>query len=62
MKEGESADIFTDPIYYGSKAFRLSSSNLFPGEFITGTGFGCGMPDGYGINYAIAKDKVKLAN
>jgi carnitine O-acetyltransferase len=60
MKPGESSEIYNDPIYGKAKWFRLSTSNLFPGKFLVGTGFGAGVPDGYGMNYMLNKDCVKM--
>jgi carnitine O-acetyltransferase len=61
LKPGEAVPgIFKDPIYSGSKNFRLSTSNLFPGENIVGTGFGSVVPDGYGMNYKIHKNKILM--
>nr|KAJ3423289.1 hypothetical protein HK105_006666 [Polyrhizophydium stewartii] len=52
--------MFTDPAYAESMTFRLSTSNMSPGELFYG-GFGPVVHDGYGINYAIAKDSLKFS-
>ncbi|ORZ31786.1 acyltransferase ChoActase/COT/CPT [Catenaria anguillulae PL171] len=45
--------LFADPAYARSQAWRLSTSGLSPRSYqnLYGTGFGCVVPDGYGINY-----------
>jgi carnitine O-acetyltransferase len=40
--------------------FRLSTSGLSSGDLYNGTGFGCVVPDGYGVNYCIGKKKIKM--
>ncbi|TPX34106.1 hypothetical protein SeMB42_g07377 [Synchytrium endobioticum] len=59
LRPGESAEIFNDPAYAKSQNFRLSTSGLFPGENILGTGFGAVCEDGYGINYMVAPKVIK---
>ncbi|TPX30708.1 hypothetical protein SmJEL517_g05790 [Synchytrium microbalum] len=59
MQEGESAAIFKDPAYSKSNDFRLSTSGLFPGERMLGSGFGAVCEDGYGINYMVAPKLIK---
>lgn len=39
LKEGEKASLFTDPAYLQSMNFKLSSSNVSPGDYFYG-GFG----------------------
>ncbi|TPX71179.1 hypothetical protein SpCBS45565_g01373 [Spizellomyces sp. 'palustris'] len=60
MKDGESAEIFKDPAYGKSSYWQLSTSGLFPGDRILGTGFGAVYPDGYGMNYMIASKVIKI--
>lgn len=60
MQEGEKSDLYTDKIYGASKWFRLSTSNLFPGKFLVGTGFGAGTPDGYGMNYMLHDGCIRM--
>lgn len=60
MKEGESAAMFADPIFKESTSFRLSTSQLFPTRFISATGFGAVVPDGYGMNYIFENDIIKI--
>ncbi|KAI8925851.1 Choline/Carnitine o-acyltransferase-domain-containing protein [Entophlyctis helioformis] len=62
LKDEEKAlpSLFTDPAYIKSMTFRLSTSNMSPGDFFYG-GFGPVVTDGYGINYAIGKDDLKLS-
>jgi carnitine O-acetyltransferase len=59
-KDAEKATLFNDPAYLKSMWFRLSTSNMSPGKYFYG-GFGPVVPDGYGINYAIDKDALKLS-
>ena len=40
MKSGEKADIFTHPLFAKSSKWQLSTSALFAGERMLGTGFG----------------------
>lgn len=62
IKDGEQskATMFTDPSYTKSMYFKLSTSNMSPGEYFYG-GFGPVVPEGYGVNYAISKDKLKFS-
>ncbi|KAI7868608.1 acyltransferase ChoActase/COT/CPT [Spinellus fusiger] len=55
----ELAAIFQHPSYWGSQYWKLSTSNTSPGDFLWG-GFGAVVPDGYGINYAISSNTMKL--
>ncbi|OAQ27852.1 acyltransferase ChoActase/COT/CPT [Linnemannia elongata AG-77] len=59
-EEQKSALIFQDPSYIQSMYFRLSSSNMSPGDNFWG-GFGPVVPEGYGINYAIGKENIKFS-
>jgi len=49
---------FSDPSLPASKHFRLSTSNV-PGECYWG-GFGNVVPDGYGVNYIIKKQRIDV--
>ncbi|KAJ3053646.1 hypothetical protein HK097_003759 [Rhizophlyctis rosea] len=60
IKEGESAEIFKDPAYAQSSTWRLSTSGLFPGDRVLGTGFGAVAPDGYGMNYMLGGKVIKI--
>jgi hypothetical protein len=40
MQKGEEADIYKDPLYARSQHWDLSTSGLFPGQGMIGTGFG----------------------
>ncbi|KAF9969969.1 Carnitine O-acetyltransferase mitochondrial [Actinomortierella ambigua] len=59
-EEQQRATLFQDPSYIQSMYFRLSTSNMSPGDNFWG-GFGPVVPEGYGINYAIGKDNIKLS-
>ncbi|RCH98378.1 hypothetical protein CU098_007392 [Rhizopus stolonifer] len=56
----ERAAIFQDPSYWGSQYWLLSTSNTSPGDLAWG-GFGAVVPEGYGINYAIGKGRVRMS-
>lgn len=58
-EERAQAAIFQDPAFSNSCHFKLSTSNLSPGEYYLG-GFGAVVPEGYGLNYGIAKEGVKF--
>lgn len=58
--ESEGAAIFQDPSYWGSQYWLLSTSNTSPGDLAWG-GFGAVVPEGYGSNYAIGKERVRLS-
>ncbi|KAJ1970809.1 Carnitine O-acetyltransferase mitochondrial, partial [Dimargaris verticillata] len=58
--EQAKATLFTDPAYVQSMSFRLSTSNLSPGTYFYG-GFAPGVPNGYGINYSLGADQIKLS-
>ena len=57
---GESHALFTHPLFTKSSKWQLSTSALFPGERMYGTGFGAGCKDGYGMNYMIAGNGIKI--
>ncbi|KAI9345268.1 acyltransferase ChoActase/COT/CPT [Obelidium mucronatum] len=59
-EEQKRATLFTDPAYIKSMYFKLSTSNMSPGDSFYG-GFGPVVPEGYGINYAIGKDDLKFS-
>ncbi|KAI9096994.1 acyltransferase ChoActase/COT/CPT [Phlyctochytrium arcticum] len=59
-EETAQAKIFSDPAYAESQHWRLSTSGLFPGDRITGTGFGTVYPDGYGMNYILWTNLIKI--
>lgn len=59
-EEQKQALIFQDPSYIQSMYFKLSSSNMSPGDNFWG-GFGPVVPEGYGINYAIGKENIKFS-
>ena len=50
MREGESHELFNDPLFSESQSWILSTSGLSAGDRFYGTGFGTVWPDGYGIN------------
>lgn len=56
----EKAAIYQDPSYWGSQYWLLSTSNTSPGDLAWG-GFGAVVPEGYGINYAIGKERVRMS-
>ncbi|EPB92823.1 hypothetical protein HMPREF1544_00262 [Mucor circinelloides 1006PhL] len=56
----DDAAIFQDPSYWGSQYWKLSTSNTSPGDLAWG-GFGAVVPEGYGINYAIGKERVRMS-
>ena len=60
MEKGESHEIFTHPVFAKSSKWQLSTSALFSSERIMGTGFGAVYHDGYGINYIINPDLIKI--
>ncbi|KAG0228524.1 Carnitine O-acetyltransferase mitochondrial [Actinomortierella wolfii] len=59
-QEQQQATIFQDLSYIQSMYFRLSTSNMSPGDNFWG-GFGPVVPEGYGINYAIGKENIKFS-
>lgn len=50
LRDGETHDLFNDPLFAKSQTFKLSTSGLSAGDRFFGTGFGAPDPDGYGIN------------
>jgi len=60
MEANESSDFFKNPLFSESGNYRLSTSNMSPGDKFYG-GFGPVVGDGYGINYAIGKDDMKFS-
>lgn len=58
--QSDLAAIFKDPSYRQSQYWKLSTSNTSPGNLSWGA-FGPVVPDGYGINYAIDKEMVRLS-
>lgn len=61
LKEGEDPPaLFTHPTYEESMKFRLSTSNMSPGTYLYG-GFAPVVKDGYGVNYGITQDGIKLS-
>ena len=59
LKE-EAPGLFKDPAYIKSMYFKLSSSNVSPGDYLYG-GFGPVVPEGYGVNYAIGSNNLKFS-
>ncbi|KAJ3350861.1 hypothetical protein HDU83_009389 [Entophlyctis luteolus] len=59
-EEQAKATLFTDPAYIKSMYFKLSTSNMSPGDTFYG-GFGPVVPEGYGVNYAIGKAGLKFS-
>lgn len=59
-EETEEAGIFLDPAYTYSQSFRLSSSNMSPGDAFYG-GFAPVVQDGYGINYSLGREGIKAS-
>ena len=56
----EKHPMFTHPVFAKSGSWVLSTSALFSGERVLGTGFGCVEPTGYGMNYLIAPSMIKV--
>ncbi|KAJ3410132.1 hypothetical protein HDU80_003618 [Chytriomyces hyalinus] len=61
MKEGESHDIFKDPLFARSQHWDLSTSALNSSKNMLGSGFGTVYPDGYGMNYQIHTNNITIA-
>ncbi|KAJ1986858.1 Carnitine O-acetyltransferase mitochondrial [Dimargaris cristalligena] len=59
-EEQARATLFNDPTYLQSISFILSTSNLSPGTYFYG-GFAPGVAEGYGSNYSIGPDGIKLS-
>ena len=61
LKQGEQKHaMFTHPVFTKSSSWILSTSALFSGERVYGTGFGSVEWSGYGMNYLIASDIIKV--
>jgi hypothetical protein len=60
MKPGETHALFTHPLFSKSQEWLLSTSALFSGERVNGTGFGAVYHNGYGVNYMIADNMIKF--
>jgi carnitine O-acetyltransferase len=60
LQQGESCPVLIDPLSQRATYFQLSTSGLSSGDYYNGTGFGAVVPDGYGINYCIGKQAIKL--
>lgn len=60
LEQGESHSIYTHPIFAKSSKWQLSTSALFSGERLGGTGFGTVYPDGYGMNYMLGANVIKI--
>ncbi|TPX34563.1 hypothetical protein SmJEL517_g02819 [Synchytrium microbalum] len=59
-EQSSSPPFFSDPAFALTSKYRLSSSNMSPGDWFYG-GFGPVYEDGYGINYAIGNDGIKFS-
>ena len=59
-EDGEYPALFSDPLFAESQTWKLSTSGLSAGDNFTGTGFGCGFPDGLGINYLAGASVLKF--
>ncbi|RIA95026.1 acyltransferase ChoActase/COT/CPT [Glomus cerebriforme] len=60
LREGESHQLFTEPIFAKSQEWLLSTSGLGAGNRLSGSGFGCVYPNGYGINYLSGENLLKF--
>jgi carnitine O-acetyltransferase len=60
MQSGESHALYNHPVFAQSSKWLLSTSALLSGDSLQGTGFGCVYPDGYGMNYMISTNKIKI--
>ncbi|GBB93575.1 hypothetical protein RclHR1_00220009 [Rhizophagus clarus] len=60
LREGESHPLFTEPIFAKSQEWLLSTSGLGAGNRLSGSGFGCVYPNGYGINYLTGDHLLKF--
>ncbi|RKO95709.1 CoA-dependent acyltransferase, partial [Caulochytrium protostelioides] len=53
-------ELLAQPVFARSKTFHLSTSNVSPGR-AGYSGFGPGTADGYGCNYAIDTDAIRIS-
>lgn len=60
VRDGESHELFKDPLYAESQTFKLSTSGLSAGDRFFGTGFGAPEKDGYGINCMSAETLLSI--
>ncbi|KAI9295978.1 acyltransferase ChoActase/COT/CPT [Neoconidiobolus thromboides FSU 785] len=60
QEEEKTPQLFQHPSYIESMSFKLSTSNMSPGKYFYG-GFAPVVKDGYGVNYAIDKQDIKLS-
>ena len=60
LKTNEECEFFADPNFAEFFTFRLSTSNMSPADHYIGLGFGPATKDGYGINYCISKEKIRV--
>ncbi|KAI1797126.1 acyltransferase ChoActase/COT/CPT [Ganoderma leucocontextum] len=60
LEAGESHPLFEDALFSQSQTWKLSTSGLSAGEQFRGTGFGTSYPDGYGVNYMPASDRLRF--
>lgn len=58
--DGEVPKLFSDPLLVESMSWKLSTSGLSAGDKFVGTGFGCGFPDGFGVNYLAGAQTLKF--
>lgn len=56
----EKHQLFSHPLFSKSSRWQLSTSALTPSDRILGTGFGAAYPDGYGMNYSIGANIIKI--
>ncbi|GBG24765.1 Carnitine O-acetyltransferase, mitochondrial [Hondaea fermentalgiana] len=59
MRDGESAELYSDAGYARSSTWALSTSGL-GGELMDGWGFGEVVPHGLGIGYSVQNDKLRF--
>lgn len=59
MRDGESAELYSDQGYIRSSTWALSTSGLV-GELMDGWGFGEVVPHGLGIGYSVLNDKLRF--
>ncbi|TPX50509.1 hypothetical protein SeMB42_g02227 [Synchytrium endobioticum] len=60
LQSSESSPLFSDPAFTLTSKWRLSTSNMSPGDWFYG-GFGPVYEDGYGIAYAIGDVGIKFS-